>query len=68
MKNTHYHWLTLQSKPARSSLFLSIFLGIFSGVLMIAQSGLLAFIIDQVYLHHATRQALLDLFIFFSLD
>lgn len=54
-----------QSKPARRWLFISIALGIFSGLLIILQSGILATIIDRVYLHHATRAQLFSfLFLF----
>ena len=68
MANEHYRWLTQQAKPARRYLFLSIFLGIFSGLLIIAQSAALAYMIDQVYLHAATRAALADfLFSFLGL-
>ena len=62
-----YRWLT-QQQPARRWLFISIFLGLTSGLLIIAQSGLLATIIDRVYLHHATRtQLLLLLSLFFGI-
>lgn len=68
MKNPAYHWLTTQSKLARRYLSLSIFLGIFSGVIVIAQSGILAYAIDQVYLHQTTRIMLIHtLLIFLSL-
>lgn len=54
--NNAYRWLVQQSKPAKRWLFLSVSLGIFSGLLVILQSGLLATIIDHVYLQHATTK------------
>ncbi|OGT49118.1 MAG: thiol reductant ABC exporter subunit CydD [Gammaproteobacteria bacterium RIFCSPHIGHO2_12_FULL_38_11] len=68
MKNENYQWLIQHSKPARGWLLLSIALGVISGVLMIAQAGILATIIDRVYLHHATRAMLsLNLILFLSI-
>ncbi len=58
-----YSWLLQQSKPANRWLFLSILLGVISGLLIILQSGLLAVIIDRVYLHHATRSTLFSFLI-----
>jgi len=56
--NNSYRWLMQTSKPAHRWLFISITLGILSGILIILQSGILAHIIDQVYLHQATRSIL----------
>lgn len=58
MKNENYQWLLQQSKLGRRWLLLSISLGVISGILMIAQAGILATIIDRIYLHHATRTML----------
>ncbi|MCX7120817.1 MAG: thiol reductant ABC exporter subunit CydD [Gammaproteobacteria bacterium] len=58
MKNKDYQWLIQQSKPARHWIFLSITLGIISGILMIGQAGILATLIDRFCIHHATRASL----------
>ncbi|MCX7125409.1 MAG: ABC transporter transmembrane domain-containing protein [Gammaproteobacteria bacterium] len=61
----NYRWLMQKSKPAKTWLFISISLAMISAFLMIAQAGLLALIIDRIYLHHATRAMLtLDLSLF----
>src|SRR3989338_6945336 len=63
-----YRWLIQQSSVARTSLYFSCFLGIFSGVVSILQAFILATVIDQVYLHAATRHQLMRyLFIFLGL-
>lgn len=56
--NLNYRFLLQQSKPAHRWLFLSTALGIISGLLIIFQAGILATIIDHVYIHHATRHSL----------
>jgi len=56
-----------ESKPAHRWLFLSIMVGILSGIVIIIQSKLLSTIIDQVYLHHATLHTLSLLLIGFCL-
>lgn len=58
MNKKNYRWLMQASKPARRWLFISVALGIFSGILIILQSGVLAHIIDRVYIHQATRSIL----------
>lgn len=58
---TSYKWLMQQSKPAHRWLFISITVGLVTGLLIILQSGILATIIDHVYLHHATRSSLYGL-------
>ncbi len=63
-KKSINRWL-VQQKPARRWLFISIGLGIFSGVLIIIQSHLIAVIVDRVYLHHATRALLSSALTFF---
>lgn len=66
--NNGYRWLMQTSKPAHRWLFISITLGIFSGILIILQSGILAHIIDRVYLHQATRSTLFSfLYLFLSI-
>src|SRR3989338_2008609 len=52
-----------QSQIARRPLFFSIFLCVLMGCCIIAQSALLAIIIDHVYLHHATRATVTPLLI-----
>lgn len=52
--NASYLWLKTQSAHARFWLRLSIFLGILGALLIITQAGLIAWIIDRIYLHHAT--------------
>lgn len=59
--NLNYRFLLNQSKPAQRWLFLSIVLGIISGILIIFQAEILATIIDHVYIHHATRDTLFSL-------
>src|SRR3990167_5006538 len=61
MSNSNYRWLKQQSKPASRWLFISTLLGILSGIFIIVQSSFLATIIDHVYLHDATRSALMPL-------
>lgn len=58
MRNKSYRWLIQQSKPAHRWLFLTILAGAFSGILFIAQAGLLAKMIDRVYLHRANQHML----------
>ena len=60
MSSDSYQFLKKNSKPAHRWLFLSISLGLVSGLLIILQSGILAGVIDRVYLHHATRSSLFD--------
>ncbi|OGT42833.1 MAG: thiol reductant ABC exporter subunit CydD [Gammaproteobacteria bacterium RIFCSPHIGHO2_12_FULL_40_19] len=67
MRNKGYQFLIKNSKPAHRWLFLSITLGIASGLLIVLQSGILATVIDRVYLHHATRDSLFGLLYFFLL-
>ena len=52
-------WLVQQKKPASRWLFISTLLGIFSGLLIIFQSGIIATIIDRVAIHHASIHAVL---------
>ncbi|HLB56726.1 MAG TPA: ABC transporter transmembrane domain-containing protein [Coxiellaceae bacterium] len=59
--NLNYRFLLNQSKPAQRWLFLSIALGIIAGILIIIQAGILATVIDHVYIHNATRHALFSL-------
>lgn len=54
MSKSNYKWLMRESKPATRWLFITITLGILSGLSIIAQAALLAFLIDRVTLHHAT--------------
>lgn len=61
MSNPNYRFLmqqVKQSKPAKRWLFIAISLGIISGLLIITQSALLAFILDRIYLHDYTRSIL----------
>lgn len=68
VKNNDYRWLMQQSRSAKQWLTESILLGTLSGIIQIIQAGILAYIIDQVYLHHANRTTLLhSLFIFLGL-
>ena len=58
-----YRWLLAQSSHARAPLILSIILGCFSGVIIIAQAALLATLIDKIYFHNAARESILPLLI-----
>ena len=49
--NLNYRFLLNQSKPAQRWLFLSIALGIIAGILIIIQAGILATVIDHVYIN-----------------
>lgn len=55
----------LQSKLSRRLLILTVSVSLSIGLCMIAQSAILATVIDQVYLHHATRPTLISLLILF---
>src|SRR3990167_11376800 len=52
-----------QSKPVHRWLFLSVAVGIISGIIIIFQSKIIATIIDRVYLHNATMAGLTTLLI-----
>ena len=60
-----YRWLIQQSNVARTTLYFSRFLGIFSGIVIILQAFILSTIIDQVYLHAATRHQLIRYLLIF---
>lgn len=63
MNKTSHQWLMQQSKPASRWLFISILIGVLSGISIIIQSDLLAIIIDKTYLHHAKLGILMPLLI-----
>ena len=65
MTNQNYRWLIHQSKPAHRWLFIVITLGIIAALLMIAQAGILALLIDHIYIGQATQALILQNLIIF---
>lgn len=55
-------WLKLQAAPARKWLRLSMLLGIFSGLLIIAQAWCLAILLQSLIMEHVPREQLLTPF------
>lgn len=55
-------WLKLQAAPARKWLRLSMLLGVFSGLLIIAQAWCLAILLQSLIMEHVPREQLLTPF------
>lgn len=55
-----HHWLKQQAKPGAKWLALTSISGIIHGLLMIAQAGMLAWIISAIVIHHYTYLQMLN--------
>lgn len=60
-------WLRQQSLLAKRWIRLSMMLGLFSGLLILAQAWLLAGLLDNLIAHHAARDGLLPSFLLLAL-
>ena len=59
-------WLFKSVRPARTWVFLSVGLGLCSGLLLVAQAGLMAHIIQAVFIDRQPRQLLAMLFVWLA--